>query len=102
MGEFQTLTQEQVDALPESIQQGLPTEVHAVAVSGNAASAGTSKVGKAGAKLIELGMVNAINYCYSNGITDPVKVREKMMEAREVVKRKMLEAEVTLGGNDEG
>jgi hypothetical protein len=64
-------------------------QVRAVAVSANAATFG-SKVGKAGAKIIEQAMSNAVSWCYQEGITDQVKIKEAMMLARENAKREIM------------
>lgn len=73
-------------------------QVHAVAVSGNAATAGT-RVGKLGAKIIEAAMSDAVTWCYQNEITDPEQVKKYMQVARENAKREILA--LTLQGNAE-
>lgn len=44
------------------------------------------------AKLIEGAMAQAVEFAYSNGITDPDKVRELMMLARAEIKQRYNEA----------
>lgn len=69
-----------------------PQQVHAVAV---AASTGgpQSRFSREAGKIIQQAMTNAVTWCYARGITDPEKVREKMMVARENAKRVLLELE---------
>lgn len=64
--------------------------VHAVAISANQASAGTT-ITHAQAKRIEEAMANAVRYCYQEGIVDPEDVKEKMQEARVAIKRTFAE-----------
>lgn len=65
-------------------------QVHAVAISANQATAGTT-ITRAQAKRIEEAMANAVRYCYQIGNTDPEFVRGKMQEARAAIKRKFAE-----------
>jgi hypothetical protein len=76
-----------------------PIVVEAVAVSGNAGGVG-SRFSREVGKRIEEAMSQAVAYCYSKGITDPDKVREKMLLARENVKRDV--ANERAAGNLEG
>ena len=69
---------------------GKPVEkkiVEAVGVSANSLS--REPGAKNRSKLIEAAMVKAIEDTRAKGITDPVKIREAMMEARERVKKEI-------------
>lgn len=46
------------------------------------------------AKMIETAMSEAVAECYKKGITDPAKVREAMMQARQHVKDEVAAAQV--------
>ena len=82
---------------PEDMGPHPLVQVTAVAVSANAAAVG-STVGEDGAKLIQEAMSNAVTWCYGQGITDPVKVKEYMMVARANAVRDIAAA-VTSQGN---
>jgi beta-lactamase regulating signal transducer with metallopeptidase domain len=63
-------------------------QVFAVGVSGNLGTGNSEfkEYGKMAAKFIEAAMVKAVNDCYAAGVTEPEKVRECMMVAREEAK----------------
>jgi hypothetical protein len=54
-----------------------------VTAVGSATSTKKTPLGKE----IEKAMADAVNQAYKEGITDPVKIRARMMEAREKVKQ---------------
>ncbi len=55
--------------------------VEAVGVSANS----VANADRSRAKAIEAAMSAAVSQCYADGITDPVKVKERMMAARQAV-----------------
>jgi len=68
-------------------------EVEVVQVHAVAAVASTNKLNRElppdAAKLIEQAMVQAINKCMEDGISDPKKINARMMDAREAMKKSM-------------
>lgn len=55
--------------------------VEAVGVSANS----VSPAGRSRAKEIEAAMSDAVRQCYADGITDPAKMKERMMAARQAL-----------------
>ncbi len=58
-----------------------PKVVEAVGVSANS----LSHAGRSRAKEIEAAMSAAVNQCFADGVTDPAKMKERMMSARQAV-----------------
>lgn len=70
----------------------MPRVVEAVFVSANTGDMVQGGGKTPLAKLIEGAMAQAVEYAYTNGITDPEKVRELMMLARAEIKQRYNEA----------
>lgn len=80
------------DVTQEQAKTAQPRIVEAVFASANTGN--LSHGGGKGtlAKLIERAMSEAVEYAYSHGITDPVKVRELMQTARQAIKERYAKA----------
>lgn len=67
-------------------REAVPHIVEAVFTSANTGGIDLGLGKSPLAKMIEGAMAQAVEYCYSNGINDPEKVREMMQVARAQIK----------------
>jgi hypothetical protein len=64
-------------------------QVEAVAAVANVSTLHNRELPPNAAKMIEQAMVWAVNKCAEEGITDPNEIRERMLAAREIMKKSM-------------